>query len=129
MTTGTILSAGTLTGDAVVNSDGAKLGTLKEVMIDFDRGTVAYGVLSRGGVAGIGEKLFAVPWALFRVDTDAKRLVLDFEEARLDNSPGFDSDQWPTFADETWGRELHEHYGVDPYWGSNRGEGTQSSGL
>ena len=121
MTTGTVLSAGTLKGDAVVNSAGDKLGTLKEVMIDFDRGTVAYGVLSRGGVAGIGEKLFAVPWALFSVDTDEKELVLEFEEERLENSPGFDPDNWPTFSDEAWGLELHEHYGVDPYWASTRG--------
>jgi sporulation protein YlmC with PRC-barrel domain len=124
MTAATILSAGTLTGDAVVNAEGDKLGTLKEIMIDFDRGTVAYGVLSRGGVAGIGEKLFAVPWALFRLDIDEKELVLDLEEERLENSPGFDPDNWPTFADEAWGLELHEHYGVDPYWGQR----TPSSG-
>lgn len=129
MTTGTILSAGTLTGDDVVNSDGDKLGTLKDVMIDFDRGTVAYGVLSRGGVAGIGEKLFAVPWALFDVDTDEKELTLDLDEERLEDSPGFDPDHWPTFADEAWGRELHEHYGVHPYWGSSRDEEASSSGL
>jgi sporulation protein YlmC with PRC-barrel domain len=127
MTTGTVLSAGTLTGDDIVNADGDKLGTLKEVMIDFDRGTVVYGVLSRGGVAGIGEKLFAVPWALFEVDTEEKHLVLNYDEERLDNSPGFDPDQWPTFGDEAWGLELHEHYGVDPYWGPTRGDGTPAS--
>lgn len=129
MTNATILSAGTLTGDDIVNSAGDKLGTLKDVMIDFDRGTVAYGVLSRGGVAGVGEKLFAVPWALFDVDTDEKELTLNLDEERLEDSPGFDPDHWPTFADEAWGRELHEHYGVDPYWGSSRGDEASSSRL
>ncbi|MEX1005581.1 MAG: PRC-barrel domain-containing protein [Acidimicrobiia bacterium] len=129
MTSAAILSAGTLTGDSVVNSDGDKLGDLKDIMIDFDRGTVAYGVLSRGGVAGIGEKLFAVPWALFQVNGGEKDLILDLDEERLENSPGFDPDNWPTFADEAWGRELHEHYGVDPYWGSSHGAGAPPSGL
>lgn len=129
MTTGTVLSAGTLKGDAVVNADGDKLGTLKEIMIDFDRGTVVYGVLSRGGVAGIGEKLFAVPWTLFDVDTEEKELVLNLDEERLENSPGFDPDNWPKFADEVWGTELHEHFGVDPYWAQGRGDRAPSSGL
>lgn len=116
MNDATILSTGTLTGDNIINEAGEKLGSLKEIMIDFDRGTVVYGVLSRGGVAGIGEKLFAVPWSLFRVDTEHKQLVVNLSEESLENSPGFDPDNWPRFADTSWGGEVHEHFGVDPYW-------------
>lgn len=111
-----VLSSSTLTGDDVVDREGNKLGTLKELMIDLDRGEVAYAVLSRGGMAGIGEKLFAVPWALLEVDTDRRRVVLDVEEEVLDNSPGFDPDNWPQFNTE-WGTAIHEHYGIAPYWG------------
>lgn len=56
-----ILSSSTLTGDRVVNLEGERLGTLKEIMFDVDRGAVAYAVVSRGGVAGLGERLYAVP--------------------------------------------------------------------
>jgi hypothetical protein len=35
-------------------------------MIDLDHGQIAYGVLSRGGLAGVGEKLFAVPMGAVR---------------------------------------------------------------
>lgn len=112
-----VLSSSTLTGDDIVDREGNKLGTLKEIMIDLDRGEVAYAVLSRGGVAGIGEKLFAVPWVLFEVDTDREQLILDVEEDVLENSPGFDPDNWPQFSDVEWGTTIHEHYGVVPYWG------------
>jgi sporulation protein YlmC with PRC-barrel domain len=110
-----ILSAGTLSGDDVVNRDGDKLGTLKEIMIDMDHGTVAYGVLARGGFASIGEKLFAVPWEMFTVDVEEHELILDIAEDLLDNSPGFDPDNWPVF-DEELRTGIHEYYGLVPYW-------------
>jgi sporulation protein YlmC with PRC-barrel domain len=111
-----ILSSSTLTGDDVVNRSGDKLGSLKDIMIDLTRGEVAYGVVSRGGLAGIGEKLFAVPFSMFEVDGDSHELILEIEEEVLDNSPGFDPDNWPTFSDEAWGAEVHEYYGLVPYW-------------
>lgn len=112
-----VLSSSTLSGDDVVNRDGNKLGSLKEIMIDFDRGEVAYGVVSRGGFAGVGEKLFAVPWELFSLDTEAHELILDIAEDVLDNSPGFDADNWPSFGDFEWRTDVHEYYGLDPQWG------------
>jgi sporulation protein YlmC with PRC-barrel domain len=111
-----VLSASTLEGDAVVNLDGERLGTLKEIMIDIDRGEIGYVVLSRGGVVGIGEKLYAIPWGALTVDTDSEKLILDLEPDALDESDGFDPDNWPQFSDQEWGKTLHHHYGIEPYW-------------
>ncbi|MPZ52296.1 MAG: PRC-barrel domain containing protein [Acidimicrobiia bacterium] len=111
-----ILSASTLGGDKIVGPEGHDLGTLKDLMIDTTHSEVAYAVMSRGGVAGLGEKLFAVPWALLTVDGDNKQLVLNVDPEVLDNSPGFDSDNWPQFNDAEWGRSVYDHFGVDPYW-------------
>jgi len=57
----TVLSADTLSGDAVVNSAGEKLGKIEDFMLDVESGRIRYAVLSFGGVLGIGNKLFAVP--------------------------------------------------------------------
>jgi sporulation protein YlmC with PRC-barrel domain len=114
--TPTVLSSGTLTGDTVVNGEGANLGTLKELMIDVGSGEVAYAVLARGGFAGVGEKLFAVPWALIGVDGDKKRLLLDLDEEVLEDSPGFDPDNWPSFSDMAWREDIHRYFGLDPIW-------------
>jgi sporulation protein YlmC with PRC-barrel domain len=111
-----VLSSSTLSGDDVVNRDGDKLGTLKEIMIDLARGDVAYAVVARGGLAGIGEKLFAVPWEMFDVDVEAHELILDIAEDVLDNSPGFDPGHWPSFSDQEWRTHVHDYYGLDPYW-------------
>jgi sporulation protein YlmC with PRC-barrel domain len=104
------LSASTLTGDKVKNLKGESLGDLKDIMIDTATGSIAYGVLSFGGVMGLGEKLFAVPWEALRVDGANKELVLDVDKERLKDAPGFDKDHWPNFADTTFVNEVRRYY-------------------
>ena len=57
-----VLSADTLTGDTVRNAADENLGKIHDIMIDIPTGRVAYAVLSFGGLLGMGNKLFAVPW-------------------------------------------------------------------
>lgn len=109
-----ILSSSTLTGDQVVDPSGEKLGTLRDIMIDVEAGAVAYAVLTRGGFGGLGEKLFAVPWHLLRLDGDNRRLVLDVDPEVLDDSPGFDPDNWPSFTDEAWRADVDRHFRAVP---------------
>jgi len=111
-----VLSASTLAGDSVRNSAGEDLGTVDEIMIDIPSGRVAYAVLSFGGVLGMGNKLFAVPWSALEVDEDEKCFILDVDEKTLEGAPGFDKDNWPDMADPDWGAEIFGHYGVTPYW-------------
>ena len=111
-----VLSAGTLSGDSVKNSAGDDLGTLDEIMIDIPAGRVAYGVLSFGGFLGMGDKLFAVPWSVLRVDEDQKCFILDVDKQTLENAPGFDRDNWPDMSDSSWGSEIYGHYHQSPYW-------------
>lgn len=112
----TMLSASTLTGDKVVNPQGDDLGDIKDLMIDVDTGQVAYAVLEFGGFLGMGSKLFAVPLAAMRLDRENKCFVFDRNKETLENAPGFDKDHWPDFADRTWGSQVHDFYGVPPYW-------------
>ena len=111
-----VLSAGTLTGDDVQNPAGEDLGKIVELMIDLDSGQVVYAVLSFGGVLGLGNKLFAIPWQALTVDTARKRFILDEDKEHLKEAPGFDQDHWPDMADPEWGTRMHEYYGYAPYW-------------
>jgi len=115
-TFGLVLSASTLKGDKVVNHQGEDLGKIEELMIDLDRGRIAYAVLSFGGFLGMGDKLFAIPWQAFGVDTDGKRLVLKADKELLKKAPGFDNSNWPNMADPAWGSTLYGYYGYKPYW-------------
>lgn len=107
-----LLSATSLMRDDVYNEKEEKLGSIKELMLNIHTGTVAYAVLSFGGFLGMGEKLFAVPWAAMTLDTTNKRFVLNVDSARLENAPGFDKDHWPDMADPTWAQTIHTYYGT-----------------
>jgi len=111
-----VLAASTLEGDTVKNSAGETLGKVDEIMIDIPSGRVAYVVLSMGGILGLGDKLFAVPWSAMRVDEDDKCFLLDVSKSTLESAPGFNKDHWPDMANTTWGTEVYHHYGAAPYW-------------
>ena len=106
-----LMGADTLIGDDVYNHQDEKLGDIKEIMLDIGNGTVAYAVLSFGGVLTVGEKLFAVPWHALKLDTVNKRFLLDVDKDSLKNAPGFDKDDWPDMADQTWINEINSYYG------------------
>jgi len=111
-----VLAASTLDGDKVRNSAGESLGTVDDIMIDIPSGRVAYVVLSFGGILGLGNKLFAVPWDVLRVDEDEKCFILNIDKRTLETAPGFDKDNWPDMADSEFGTRIFSHYGVQPYW-------------
>ena len=106
-----VLSATTLIGDKVINKSGVELGSIKELMIDLDEGRVAYAVLSYGGLAGIGDKLFAIPWEAMDLDTGQHAFILNVDKSVLDDAPGFDKDNWPanTQYEDKWLLDVYEH--------------------
>ena len=112
----TVLSAGTLTGDEVKNSAGEKIGKVEELMIDIESGSVSYAVLSFGGFMGIGNKYFAIPWAMLEIDTEEKCFRLDVTKEALEEAPGFDKDNWPQVVTRDWLSDLYVYYDLPPYW-------------
>jgi sporulation protein YlmC with PRC-barrel domain len=110
------LSAGTLTGDTVKNRADEELGTVEEIMIDLDRGQIAYVVMAAGGFLGIGDKYFAIPWSLLEVDTDSHAVIVDLDKETIENAPGFDKDNWPDPSDVGWLNRVYAYHRVEPYW-------------
>jgi sporulation protein YlmC with PRC-barrel domain len=107
-----LMGADTLLGNDVYNSDAEHLGDIKEFMIDMASGRVAYAVLSFGGVLGLGEKLFAVPWQALKLDTVYQRFTLNVPKAKLKEAPGFDAHHWPSMSDSAWATGVHTFYGT-----------------
>ena len=108
-----LMGASTLTGNEVVDREAEALGKVTEIMLDVLSGRVAYAVLSYGGMLGLGDKLFAVPWSALRLDTENKRFTLNVLKESLKDAPGFDKDHWPSMADQTWAAGVHNFYGTE----------------
>ena len=92
-TPGEALFPVSLLTNATVESDGRKIGQALDAMAGCRTGTLAYVVVSEGGVAGVGETLRRMPWKSLRVEGDTLLATVDAEEfAGLEILP---KDQWP----------------------------------
>jgi sporulation protein YlmC with PRC-barrel domain len=96
----------------VRNSAGEDLGKIEDVVVDPETGNVQYAVLSFGGVFGLGNKLFPIPWSSLRTSSNRDYVLLDLDKETLRRAPGYDRDSLPNWSDPSWRRSIHEHYGT-----------------
>jgi sporulation protein YlmC with PRC-barrel domain len=123
-TTGSTVRVSQLMGANIQNPQEESVGEISDLVIDAANGKVRYAAVTYGGVLGIGNKLFAVPWEAFRCvqdpdDADEYRLVLNVNQKTLDGAEGFDQDRWPNLADPALARQLDARYGVKRVEGVN----------
>jgi sporulation protein YlmC with PRC-barrel domain len=98
-----VLTASTLKGNKVTNEKGEDLGTVEEIMLDLEKGQVAYVVLSFGRANWMpNDKLFAVPWNVLSISHHDKKFILNVSKETLKSAQGFDRDKWPEVADFGW---------------------------
>jgi len=95
-----IFRASALNGIPFRNSKNENLGKLEDLVVNKD-GKIVYGVLSHGGVAGVGDKLFAVPPAQLALtdmpnNKDKKEFLVSLDKTVLDGNPGFNEKDLPS---------------------------------
>lgn len=113
----TYLTASSVMQDKIINPAGEKLGDVKDVMLNVREGKIDYIVMQSGGFLGIGEKLFAIPYRLLRLDTDNHAFVFNQDKETIKNAPGFDKDHWPKTNN-------HNLEPTSRYWGDFMGVNT-----
>ena len=107
-----VLKASDLIGMKVEGADGKKLGDIKDMVVDPEDGSIEYVVLDFGGLAGIGDKYFAVPWEAVELSSDNKKLLLGATKRDLKDAPGFDKNHWPDLRDQDRVTTIYEFYEV-----------------
>jgi sporulation protein YlmC with PRC-barrel domain len=109
---GNLMRSSHVVGMDVRNAANENLGDIKEVVLDKEKGKIAYAVVSFGGVLNLGDKFFAVPWESLKPSADGKAFLLDIPKDRLEKAKGFDKDNWPNMADAAWATEIRKFYGA-----------------
>lgn len=104
--------ASKLIGMEVYNQQDKHLGEIKDIVLDQNQKKIGYVVLSYGGIAGLGDKLFALPRNMIQVHTEGRnKAVVSLDEQTLKNAPGFDANRWPTEANADYYKNLDKYYG------------------
>jgi len=99
------LTASSIIGDHVHNDSDEHIGKIEDIMIDITAGKIEYVVIKSGGFLTIGEKYFAVPFSLLKVDPEKKQFILSQSKEMIEKAPGFDLNHWPEtnfHAEETY---------------------------
>jgi sporulation protein YlmC with PRC-barrel domain len=111
ITDGSLISAEKVHGTDVFNGKGEKLGSIEDIMIDKITGQVAYAILSFGGVLGVGEKQFPLPWSTLNYDSQRDGYLIDLDKDRLKNAPSFGADDNLSWTAD-YGRTIDKYYGA-----------------
>lgn len=101
-----INKASKLIGMTVKNNKNESLGTIRDIVLDFNSGKVAYAVLSHGSTLGMGGKNIAIPFQALTVKPGEKALLLDLDKQQLAQAPGFDDKHWPDLAAAASGKTI-----------------------
>jgi sporulation protein YlmC with PRC-barrel domain len=100
-------------GVNVINTNHENLGKVEELVLDKQTGETVYAVLSFGGVMGLGDKYFAIPWKALSYDPKEASFTLNQSKEALKEAPGFDKQNWPNMADRTWQQNINTFYEDD----------------
>jgi sporulation protein YlmC with PRC-barrel domain len=83
-----IASCARLVGEPVVDRRGEDVGRIDRVLVEVASGRIAGVIVASGGVFGLGERHYTVPWHELRLDPELRRVVIDRRpDERLAETP------------------------------------------
>ena len=105
----TLIAAARLDGVAVYGPAREKLGAAKDVYLDMRTGHAEFVRVAVGGVLGVGEKQFPVPWSALRYDARLDGFVIGLDQAALEAGPAL-GDYESVTDDDGWGQDVRDYY-------------------
>jgi len=109
-----VISSDKVEGTTVYNTQGEKLGSVDDLMIDKVSGQIRYAVLEFGGFLGMGTDRYPLPWNMLKYDTDKEGYVVPLDKDRLEQAPKYAETAPPEYNEE-YGKRVYDYYGVS-YW-------------
>ena len=104
-------------GSQVINGKGETLGKIENLVVDIDSGRILYAILGSGGVLGLGDKLFPVPWEALAALPEEGIFFLNKSKEQMGKAPFYNKGSLPDMTDLHWGEDVFKHYGIQGYVG------------
>ena len=113
----------------LVNEQGHDLGQVQNFVIDMLAGRIAFVIVAFGGMLGISDKWFAMPWEIMTWSPEERKFIVDMPQNVLEKAPGMNKDKWMEEINSDWLAKCYLHYGLAPYWDTSLSSEEQIKGL
>jgi sporulation protein YlmC with PRC-barrel domain len=105
-----VVRSSDLLGYAVENFEDEDLGSINDAIVSLDQGCIDYMVLSFGGILGLGDSLYLIPWRAVQIDPVNERLILNVDPALLNDAPIWDDANLPDMTAEDWDADFFGYW-------------------
>lgn len=106
----TNVSLAKMIGSKVKNFEGEDLGKIEDILFDLQSGHITFAILSLGGILGLGDKLFAIPWEALGLDHEDK-VVMNIDKTLLEKAEPLDKNNTSLTFDRGWAQRIYDYYG------------------
>lgn len=103
-----------VTGTAVYNRGGDKIGEVEDVMLDKMSNEILFAVVGFGGILGMGQKYHPLPWAMLDYEDDKNGYVTNVTKEQLEKAPSDSIENLTKDDGNQWKQQTYAHYGVQP---------------
>ena len=106
-----LIASDRVTDTKVFDRNGNTIGTVRKMMIEKRNGTVRHLILGYGGLFGMGEENFPLPWDALEYDEKCDGYVskIDNDRMRSDRAPRYGQNDEPKW-DEDYQRQVRLYY-------------------
>lgn len=109
-----LIASDRVEGTSVYRSNGDKIGTIQNLMIDKLSGKTAYAVMSFGGFLGMGEDHYPLPWSVLTYNPELGGYEVNLTDEQLKGAPKYEDEA--DWEDTDANRRINDYYGASPYW-------------
>ncbi len=113
----TAILASKVRGTPVYNTNGDKIGTVEDIVLDKLSNNIMFAVLGSGGLMGMGEKFRPIPWSVLDYEPEKGGYVVAVSKDVLENAPAYRMEDLTSDDGEQAVRaEAFSYYKVERYW-------------
>jgi hypothetical protein len=105
-----LIASDRVEGTRVYNPAGDRLGSIRNFMVDKVSGRAEYAVIQFGGILGMGNDYYPIPWDMLTYDIERGGYVVTLTKQQLEDAPRHGG-EFPEY-DHNYGQRVFDYYGV-----------------
>lgn len=109
--TDNLIASNKVEGTAVYDPKGEKLGKIENFMVGKRNGRVEYAIMSFGGLLGMGEDHYPLPWDALDYDTEMGGYRVTIDKDKLKDAPSYNPASEPEF-NRHFGEQVYTYYNM-----------------